>query len=216
MRLRRHPLARQILSTHPLVIQQPEESKGQWETHFPSKQPLYIELGTGKGQFLAKAAELHPHINWIGVEKIEEPLMYAVQKGEATECTNLRYVWMDITKLEEIFAPGEEVDRIYLHFSDPWPKTRHAKRRLTHHTFLDKYRNVLKPDGDLILKTDSVSLFDFSLEELETNGWNIVEISRDLHQSEWANTNITTEYEEKFSARGFTINYVRAYPPRRA
>lgn len=212
MRLRRNPLARQILTTHPLVVQQPEEMKGQWNDAFPTKQPLYIELGTGKGQFLAKAAQLHPQINWIGVEKIEEPLMQAVQKGASTNCTNLRYIWMDINKLEEVFASGE-VDRIYLHFSDPWPKARHAKRRLTYHTFLDKYRKVLKADGDLILKTDSVSLFDFSLEELEAHGWKIIEMTRNLHQSEWASTNITTEYEEKFSGRGFTINYVRALPP---
>lgn len=212
MRLRRNPLARQILTEHQLVIQQPVLVKGNWQSVYPSKQPLYVELGTGKGQFLAKAALLYPEINWVGVEKIEEPLLHAVTKGEATEATNLRYIWMDIQKLEEVFAP-QEVDRFYLHFSDPWPKVRHAKRRLTYHTFLDKYKRLLAPKGDLILKTDSTSLFEFSLEELEMNGWEIVEQTRDLHHSEWASTNITTEYEEKFTGRGFLINYVRALPP---
>ncbi|SEM70075.1 tRNA (guanosine(46)-N7)-methyltransferase TrmB [Lihuaxuella thermophila] len=211
MRLRRKPEAKKILSEHPLVVKVPEEYRGKWKSLFGRPCPLYVELGTGKGQFLAKASEIYPDINWIGVERIEEPLLQAVRKGEATENTNLRYIWMDVEKLAEVFAE-EEVDRFYLHFSDPWPKKRHAKRRLTHRRFLEVYKKLLAPDGDLILKTDSTILFDFSLEEFAEAGWQIIEQSRDLHQSPYAETNITTEYEEKFASRGMPIYYVRVKP----
>jgi tRNA (guanine-N7-)-methyltransferase len=218
MRLRRKPEAKQKLMEHPLVFTPTEDNKGQmqgqWRSAFPHEtHPLHVELGTGKGQFLAKASTLRPDINWIGVERIEEPLLQAVRKGEATENTNLRYIWADVENLTDIFATGE-IDRIYLHFSDPWPKKRHAKRRLTYRRFLDLYEQVLAPAGDLILKTDSVSLFDFSLEEFQERGWEVVEISRDLHHSPYAATNITTEYEDKFSSRGMPIHYVRVTPPK--
>lgn len=216
MRLRRKPEAKQMLMEHRLVFAQAdksaEEMRGKWRTLFPHPEhPLYVELGTGKGQFLAKASGLRPEINWIGVERVEEPLLQAVMKGEKTEHPNLYYIWADVMGLTELFAPGE-VNRIYLHFSDPWPKKRHAKRRLTYRRFLDLYKEVLSPDGDLILKTDSVSLFDFSLEEFEAHGWNIIELSRDLHHSPYAGDNITTEYEDKFSQRGMPIHYVRVKP----
>lgn len=211
MRIRRKPEAIPILKAHPLVYEVTDETRGKWRSLFADDHPIYVELGTGKGQFLAKASELYPAINWIGVEKIQEPLLQAVRKGEATENTNLRYLWMDIEKLAEAFAPGE-VNRFYLHFSDPWPKARHAKRRLTHHRFLDLYKQILAPDGDLILKTDSPGLYEFSLEEFAETGWKIIEESRDLHHSPFAATNITTEYEEKFASRGMPIYYVRVKP----
>jgi tRNA (guanine-N7-)-methyltransferase len=216
MRLRRKPEAKKILSEHPLVFRATEENKsefqGKWSELFPHpEQPLYVELGTGKGQFLAKASGIYPEINWIGVERIEEPLLMAVRKGEATENTNLRYIWADVQWMDEIFAPGE-VDRFYLHFSDPWPKKRHTKRRLTYRSFLNIYEKLLTPEGDLILKTDSVSLFDFSLEEFQELGWEILELSRDLHHSPYAAFNITTEYEEKFASQGMPIHYVRVKP----
>ncbi|MFC7441261.1 tRNA (guanosine(46)-N7)-methyltransferase TrmB [Laceyella putida] len=216
MRLRRKPEAKQMLMEHPLVFTPTDETKGEmrgkWRSLFPHPEhPLYVELGTGKGQFLAKASGLRPDINWIGVERIEEPLLQAVRKGEATQNANLRYIWADVEGLTELFAPGE-VDRIYLHFSDPWPKKRHTKRRLTHRRFLDLYKQVLAPTGDLILKTDSVSLFDFSLEEFREQGWEVIELSRDLHHSPYAGNNITTEYEDKFSSRGMPIHYVRVAP----
>jgi tRNA (guanine-N7-)-methyltransferase len=136
-----------------------------------------------------------------------------VRKGETTENTNLRYIWTDVELLGGIFAP-EEVDRFYLNFSDPWPKKRHAKRRLTHRRFLEIYEKLLSPNGDLILKTDSVTLFDFSLEEFQEMGWEIIDLSRDLHHSPYAAGNITTEYEEKFASRGMPIHYVRVKPKR--
>ena len=216
MRLRRNPEAPKILSNHPMVFRVTEENKnewqGKWRTRFPHPDnPLYVELGTGKGEFLAKASTQYPDINWIGVEKIQEPLLKAVRKGEETENQNLHYIWMDVEWLNEVFGNGE-INRLYLHFSDPWPKKRHTKRRLTHHRFLERYRKVLAPGGDLILKTDSVSLFDFSLEEFAEYGWETVEMTRDLHNSPFQADNITTEYEEKFVARGLPIHYIRVKP----
>ncbi|SFI97664.1 tRNA (guanosine(46)-N7)-methyltransferase TrmB [Thermoflavimicrobium dichotomicum] len=213
MRLRRNPKAIPFLMENPLVVKDPEQWRGKWQTLFPNPQPLFVELGTGKGQFLAKAASLHPDKNWIGVERVEEVLLKAVQKGEATECTNIRYLWIDVKKLPEIFAPGE-VSRFFLHFSDPWPKKRHTKRRLTYRVFLNMYKDILAPDGDLILKTDSEGLYTFSLEEFTEMGWEIVEQTTDLHHSPYNEHNITTEYEDKFVSQGMPIYYVRVKPPR--
>ncbi|MBA4601450.1 tRNA (guanosine(46)-N7)-methyltransferase TrmB [Thermoactinomyces mirandus] len=218
MRLRRNPEASKILSGHPMVFRVTEENKsqwrGRWHTLFPdAENPVYVELGTGKGQFLAEASTKYPEINWIGIERIQEPLLKAVRKGEETENANLRFIWMDAKWLDEVFEPGE-IKRIYLHFSDPWPKKRHAKRRLTHHFFLKLYRKVLAPDGDLILKTDSVSLFDFSLQEFADHGWELLEKTRDLYNSPFKKENIATEYEEKFVSRGLPIHYVRVKPVR--
>jgi tRNA (guanine-N7-)-methyltransferase len=211
MRLRRNPQAIELLTSHTLSVTDYEAQKGNWKKLFGNSHPLFVELGTGKGQFLANASTTYPNINWIGVEKIQEPLLLAARKGEETENTNVRYLWLDILKLHEAFAPGE-VDRFYLHFSDPWPKTRHYKRRLTYRDFLKVYQTLLSPEGDLILKTDSKNLYEFSVEELQETGWKIIEQSNDLHQSQWAETNITTEYEEKFAGLGMPIYYLRAKP----
>lgn len=218
MRLRRIPEAPKILSEHPMVFRVTEENKrerrGRWHTHFSNaKNPIYVELGTGKGQFLANASTKYPDINWIGIERIQEPLLKAVRKGEETEYDNLRYIWMNAEWLDEVFETGE-IHRIYLHFSDPWPKKRHAKRRLTHHHFLELYRKVLAAGGDLILKTDSVSLFDFSLQEFAEHGWEVLEMTRNLYHSPYKQENIATEYEEKFVSRGLPIHYVRVKPNR--
>jgi tRNA (guanine-N7-)-methyltransferase len=212
MRLRRNPNAIALLTSHPLHVEHTTQ-KGNWKNLFANDNPIYVELGTGKGQFLAKASTLYPETNWIGVEKIQEPLLLAARKGEETENTNIRYLWMDIAKLQEAFSPGE-VDRFYLHFSDPWPKARHYKRRLSYRDFLHAYKNLLSPTGDLVLKTDSESLYPFSVEELQAAGWNIIEQSDDLHHSQWANSNITTEYEEKFAGLGMPSYYLRAKPNR--
>jgi tRNA (guanine-N7-)-methyltransferase len=211
MRLRRNPQAIELLTSHSLSVTDYAARQGIWNKLFANPHPIYVELGTGKGQFLAKASTIYPEINWIGVEKIQEPLLLAARKGEETGNTNLRYLWMDIANLQEAFSPGE-VDRFYLHFSDPWPKARHYKRRLTYRDFLKAYETLLSPSGDLILKTDSESLYQFSLEELQETGWDIVEQSNNLHHSEWAKINITTEYEEKFTGLGMPIYYLRAIP----
>lgn len=213
MRVRRNPKAIPTLQSHPLVINEPTQLKGKWKSLFPHKEyPLHIELGTGKGQFLAQASSIYPEINWIGIEKVPEPLAKAVEKGEKTGNANLRYIWTDIKHLSEIFAPGE-VDRFYLHFSDPWPKKRHYKRRLTYRDFLASYADLLFPEGDLVLKTDSLSLFEFSLQEFQETGWVIQDLTRNLHQTPWQKLNIETEYEQKFSARGMPIYFVRVTPP---
>jgi tRNA (guanine-N7-)-methyltransferase len=217
MRLRRKPEVKEKLLHHPLVYRvtqdQPLDVRGNWRSLFPRPEsPLHVELGTGKGQFLAKASTLHPEINWIGVERIEEPLWQAVRKGEETGNPNLRYIWMDIQDLALAFGEGE-VNRFYLHFVDPWPKKRHAKRRLTHRRFLALYQKALAPGSDLILKTDSPVLYEFSLQEFEETGWRILEQSTDLHRSPYGAANITTEYEDKFSTQGMPIYYVRVLPP---
>jgi tRNA (guanine-N7-)-methyltransferase len=211
MRLRRNPKAIELLTTHPLSVMDYEDQKGNWKELFHNSHPIHVELGTGKGQFLAKASTAYPGINWVGVEKIQEPLLLAAQKGAETENTNVRYLWLDIVKLQEAFSPGE-VDRFYLHFSDPWPKARHYKRRLTYRDFLHVYKQLLAPQGDLILKTDSESLYQFSVSELQETNWKIVEQSDDLHHSKWAESNITTEYEEKFAGLGMPIYYLKAKP----
>lgn len=211
MRVRNNPLARQILPHHPFVVQNPKELRGKWQTLFPKPQPLYVELGSGKGQFLAKASVLHPDRNWLGVERVPAILLKAVRKAEEINPSNLRYLWIDVAELTEIFAEGE-LSRIYLHFSDPWPKKRHTKRRLTHPRFLEQYKQVLSQEGDLIFKTDNESFFDYSLEQFSENGWEVIELSRDLHNSPYRDGNITTEYEEKFSNQGMPIFYVRVKP----
>lgn len=211
MRLRRKPHAREMVRLHPRVIDEPETLRGQWRSHFGNNNPIYVELGTGKGRFLSTVCGLKPSINWIGVERIEEVLLTALKKADEAECDNLRFLWTDVARLAEIFSPGE-VDRLYLHFSDPWPKRRHAKRRLTHRRFLALYRQVLKPGGEILLKTDSRDLYLFTLEELEASHFRVLERSEDLHRSPLAEHNIMTEYEEKFVSAGLPIYYVLAEP----
>lgn len=218
MRLRRNPKAKQLLLEYDIVHRVEKDSscemKGKWRKAFARPdQPLYVEIGTGKGQFLARAAQKYPNINWIGLERIEEPLLKAVRKGAeiAEQNKNLRYIWTDAEYLTDVFST-EEVDRIYLHFSDPWPKKRHAKRRLTHRRFLAIYRQILTTNGDLILKTDSQSLFEFSLEEFKEAGWEVLDLTHNLHQSPYNKENITTEYEDKFTQKGMPIYYVRVKP----
>ncbi len=211
MRLRRKPHAKEMVRSHPLVVSEPEQMRGKWRAHFGNDNPIHVELGTGKGRFLSTVCALEPSVNWIGVDRIEEVLLMALKKADEAECENLRFLWTDVSHLAEIFAPGE-VDRLYLHFSDPWPKRRHAKRRLTHRRFLALYRQVLKPGGEILLKTDSRDLYLFTLEELENARFRVLEKSEDLHRSPYAEENIMTEYEEKFVSRGLPIYYVLAEP----
>lgn len=181
-----------------------EEKKGAWDEVFGRKAPLYAELGTGKGDFISQLAELHPEINYIGIEAQQDVLYSAAKKVREKGLKNVRLLVFDINNIENIFAPGE-VDRFYVNFCDPWPKARHAKRRLTHVNFLEKYRRLLKKGGALFFKTDNRPLFDFSLEQFAEAGLQVEDVSFDLH-AENRPDNIMTEYERKFSGFGEKIN----------
>lgn len=166
---------------------------------------LHLEIGTGKGQFLTRQAMLHPDILYLGIEKFSSVLVRAVEKAESLERENLLLLRMEAELLETVFDKGE-VNRIYLNFSDPWPKDRHAKRRLTSTEFLRRYETILAPDGTVEFKTDNTSLFDFSVESCEAAGWKIEALTRDLHADAVLNEgNVMTEYEERFSQKGNRI-----------
>ena len=185
-----------------------EEKKGQWNQVFGREAALHVELGTGKGDFISQLALRHPEINFIGIERYSSVLFRALQKLDTLETipTNLRFICEDASLITDFFAP-QEVSRIYLNFSDPWPKERHAKRRLTSSTFLKRYDQILMPDGQIEFKTDNTSLFSFSVEEIQSSAvWEICEKTYDLHHDTTMNAdNVLTEYEEKFSSLGNPI-----------
>ena len=205
MRLRNVPGAREVMVENEYVFTEPEGMKGTWHEVFGNDNPVRIEIGMGKGRFLMDMARLYPEINFIGIEKYSSVLLRAVQKLEEEELPNVRLIRMDAEDLENVFAQGE-LDRIYLNFSDPWPKDRHAKRRLESRQFLARYNQILKKDGTIEFKTDNRALFDFALEEVEAAGWTLNEKTFDLHADARLNEgNVMTEYEERFSAQGNPI-----------
>lgn len=210
MRLRNIPGAKNAITESKYVVQEPALHKGKWEQVFPKDQPLHIEVGMGKGRFLMDMARLHPEINYVGIEMYDSVLLRALQKRERLEeegekLTNLMFMCIDARLLPEIFEKGE-VQKIYLNFSDPWPKARHAKRRLTSREFLARYEKILADDGVVEFKTDNKRLFEFSLEEVEEAGWKLLAHTFDLHnQADMMEGNVMTEYEEKFSSMGNPI-----------
>ena len=236
MRLRNVPGAREAIAGNKYCVQEPEKYRGNWRAGlFHNENPLHVEIGMGKGDFIIELAERHPKINYIGIEKFSSVLFRAVEKIESrsdsiyrpeiqygsgsderigtppdgeNRITNLYFLRFDATELESIFAPGE-VDRIYLNFSDPWPKDRHAKRRLTSPQFLALYDRVLSADGMVQFKTDNRALFDYSVEVVENSGqtvlWSIREITYDLHENGNPPGNVMTEYEKKFVGQGHPI-----------
>lgn len=205
MRLRNITGAREAIAANEYVVQEPMTMKGQWKSLFETPGELHIEVGMGKGRFLHEMARLHPEICYIGIEMYSSVLLRALQKMEADPLPNLRFICEDARLLPEIFAQGE-VDHIYLNFSDPWPKDRHAKRRLPSRQFLAKFDQILKPEGRISFKTDNRDLFDFALKELEPAGWKAEVVTFDLHADEvLCAGNIMTEYEERFSAKGNPI-----------
>lgn len=205
MRLRNIQGARDAIADSPLVIHEPEKAKGKWKEIFGNDNPLRIEIGMGKGKFIHELAGRNPDVNFVGIEKYSSVLLRALQKMEAEMRENLLFIRMEAEDIAEVFAP-EEVDRIYLNFSDPWPKDRHAKRRLPSREFLARYDRILKKDGILEFKTDNRELFDFALGELSPAGWKTVFVTYDLHHDrEKMETNVMTEYEEKFSLKGNPI-----------
>jgi len=206
MRLRNIPGADEAIQNSPYCIDDPAANKGKWHTLFDNKNEIHMEIGMGKGRFLMDLARLNPNINYIGVERYTSVLLRAVQKMDETPLSNVRFICVDAALLPEYFEKGE-VSKIYLNFSDPWPKDRHARRRLTSSEFLARYNEILKDDGTLEFKTDNQDLFTFSLEEVETSPIFKLDIStRDLHSDPVLNEgNVMTEYEEKFSSKGNPI-----------
>lgn len=205
MRLKNVPGSREVIAENRFVLHNPEEYKGKWSGVFGNDAPLHIEIGMGKGRFLMDMAKLHPEVNYVGIEKYSSVLLRAIQKMEEEELPNVRFIRMDAEEITSVFG-REEVERIYLNFSDPWPKDRHAKRRLPSRQFLARYNEILKKDGTIEFKTDNRLLFDFALEELEPAGWRADAVTFDLHgDEELAQGNVMTEYEERFSSMGNPI-----------
>ncbi|MEE1195265.1 MAG: tRNA (guanosine(46)-N7)-methyltransferase TrmB [Lachnospiraceae bacterium] len=213
MRLRNIPIAKDVIAESDCVIKDCKERKGNWKEIFGNDHPLRIEVGMGKGQFIIQMAQQNPDVNYIGIERYDSVLLRAIQKLERTEekPENLRFLCIDAKELPEVFGKGE-IDRIYLNFSDPWPKDRHAKRRLTSREFLKRYEEIIEPGRYVEFKTDNVGLFDFSLEEIKEADWVLEASTYDLHHNEEMNRgNVMTEYEEKFSSQGNKICKLVAY-----
>ena len=208
MRLRNIPGARESIDASAFTIQEPKEFRGSWGAEvFGNDHPIHLEVGMGKGRFMMDLAAEHPEINYVGIEMYSSVLLRAIQKAESREkpLTNIRFLRLDARELPEVFDEGE-VGRIYLNFSDPWPKDRHAKRRLTSRQFLERYEKILAEGGTVQFKTDNQDLFSFSLEEQEAKGWKLLACTRDLHHDPELNRgNIMTEYEERFSSMGNPI-----------
>ena len=205
MRLRNIPGAEEAILNSPYCVKEPEGQRGSWQSRFPSSQPLHIEIGMGKGRFIMDMAAEHPQVNYLGIERYSSVLLRAMQKMELLPLPNLKFICMDAADLENVFDTNE-VSRIYLNFSDPWPKDRHAKRRLTSRQFFARYDQILAAEGSVEFKTDNQALFDFSLQEIQEAGWHVDAFTRDLHHDKvLCEGNIMTEYEEKFSSKGNPI-----------
>lgn len=203
MRLRNNPKANEILENNKdVVVLNTKEYKSNWKDIFQNDHPIFIEIGMGKGDFIIENARRYPDINFIGIEKFPSVMVGAIKKiHQVGFLPNLRLMKEDATFLDEVFDKNE-ISRIYLNFSDPWPKKKHAKRRLTSDTFLPIYQHILKPEGELILKTDNRTLFEYSLISFQQFKMDFHDVCLDLHHSDGYDDNIQTEYERKFSPYG--------------
>lgn len=209
MRLRNKPGALDKIKSYPqYVVQDAQEWKGKWQERFGNNNPIHIEVGTGKGQFVANMAKVNPNINYIGVEIQTSVVVVALDKLIAYDLPNLQLLHIDGGDIADIFEKGE-VSRVYLNFSDPWPKKKHEKRRLTYRDFLKGYEYILIPNGEIHFKTDNQGLFEYSLASFSQYGMRLNQVWLDLHNSAFEG-NIMTEYEEKFSSRGQRIYRVEA------
>ncbi len=208
MRLRNIPGSREAIAASEFVVHENvmKEKRGRWYEVFGNDRPLYIEVGMGKGRFITEKAVRNPDQNFVGIEKYSSVLLRALEKrSQMMDLSNLLFLRMDAEELAEVFGPGE-VSGIYLNFSDPWPKDRHAKRRLPSREFLARYDQILKPEGRVEFKTDNRDLFEFALEEAKEAGWTLDACTFDLHHdAQMVQGNIMTEYEERFSSQGNPI-----------
>ena len=206
MRLRNVKNKDEILNNCNLVIKDPVLYKSKWKDLFKNDNPIYIEIGTGKCKFIKENAIRYPNINFIGIEKAASILSLGVKNIEYYP--NLLFINYDAAKINDVFS--KEIDKIYLNFSDPWPKARHEKRRLTSPEFLDRYESLFKDKKIIEIKTDNRNLFEYSIVALNSRNYKISFVSLDLHKSE-INDNINTEYEDKFSKEGFPIYKLKCY-----
>ena len=205
MRLRNIRGAREAMAESDFTVNEPEENKGRWRQFFGNGNPIQLEIGTGKGRFLTTLAAENPAVNYIGIEKYSSVLLRALEKQQELQLPNIVFIRMDAEHIEDVFDRGE-IDKIYLNFSDPWPKERHAKRRLTSRQYFARYNNILRKDGTVEFKTDNRVLFDFSVEEVKEAGWKLDAVTYDLHNSDMNEGNIMSEYEIRFFRGGTPIN----------
>ena len=210
MRLKKVKNAKEIVENSIYYVKNSMEIKGKWNTLFEKEQPIHIEIGMGKGKFIINMAQKYSNINFIGIEKYDSVLVKAVKQLEEIEIPlpNLKLLLFDAENISEVF--DKEIEQIYLNFSDPWPKSKHEKRRLTSSTYLKKYDNLFKNQKRIIQKTDNRTFFDFSLQSIEEYGYTIDEVTYDLY-SLGDKSNVPTEYEEKFSSQGVPINRLKAH-----
>lgn len=208
MRLRKVKNAKEILQACPIYIEDAKKNKGKWDSVFPKKQSIHLEIGTGKGDFIIALALSCPEINFIGMEKESSVLVRAVEKIKDQNIPNLRFICEDASTIEELFE--KEIEILYLNFSDPWPKNRNAKRRLTHERFLNRYEKIFKGENKIFMKTDNIDLFAFSIESLSNFGYKFKNVTLDLINSNFEG-NVMSEYEKKFSSKGIKINRFEAY-----
>lgn len=210
MRLKKVKNAKERIEASKYFVKNPEENIENWKEVFKNNNPIHIEIGMGKGKFIVNMARTYPNINFIGIEKYDSVMVKALNLIEDDEkLNNLKFVLFDASDIEKIFK--KDIDRIYLNFSDPWPKSKHEKRRLTSKNFLQKYDNVFKGRKEIFQKTDNFDFFEFSRESLINYGYQIENLTYDLHNEKTDLINIQTEYETKFSSKGVKINRLEAY-----
>ena len=209
MRVRNRKGATELLEAHPqYVILNPADAKGRWQEIFGNDHPIHVEVGSGKGAFVSGMAKANPEINYIGIDIQKSVLSYALDKVLATDVPNIKLLWVDGSDLTDYFEEGE-IDRLYLNFSDPWPKKRHEKRRLTYQSFLATYQQILPGNGEIHFKTDNRGLFEYSLVSFSQYGMKLKGVWLDLHASDFED-NVLTEYEQKFANKGQVIYRVEA------
>lgn len=211
MRLRNKPWAKTLIAEHPdMILVRPETIRNHWQSRFASPQPLYIEVGSGKGQFIVEMAKALPQYNFVAVEIQEAAIAMILKKQVSAQLPNLQLLLADGADLTDYFGAGE-VAKLYLNFSDPWPKTRHEKRRLTYRDFLKQYQTILAPASELEFKTDNRGLFEYSLVSLSQFPMHLDFVSLDVHQDARVTFNIETEYEHRFSEKGQPIYQLKAH-----